>query len=194
MRRQSAKLFYAGASPVRNSIELIMKYEVQFDDGKRAHQEFSSLAQTKGFIVTDAPLYVDMRNHIDLYLKKKDKVFSVDVKAMKKINRYDSAAQDKLVYVEFKNVRGDRGWLYGDADLIAFETKETFEIVSRKNLVNYCEQNVERKFVSYAREALYKFYRRDGRKDLISIIELNKIPKKFVSSWKKNADNLGTIA
>jgi len=165
-----------------------MKYINQFQDGKRAHVEFAALAESKGFKATDSLPEDDMINHIDMYLEKSGKLFTADIKAMKKINRSDAEAQDKYVYVEFKNVRGDKGWLYGAADFIVFETKSTFEIVNRKGLVSYCEQAVERKFVSFARDALYKMYRRDGRKDLISMIELDNIPKQYVSSWNKRED------
>jgi hypothetical protein len=55
----------------------------------------------------------DMFEHIDIFLTKEDKKYSFDIKAMKKINRYDSSPQDKMIYIEFKNVRGNEGWLYG---------------------------------------------------------------------------------
>jgi hypothetical protein len=161
------------------------KYIQEFEIGKKAQDQFIDLALIRGYTVTESTPNQDMFDHIDLFLKKSDKTFSFDVKAMKKINRYDASSQDALVYVEFKNVNGNPGWLYGKADFIAFEKTDSFCVVQRKGLASYCEQNVVREFVDYPRQALYKYYRRSGRKDLISLIEFDRIPKKIMSVWKK---------
>lgn len=164
----------------------IMKYIEEYNVGNLAHIKFKQLAKRKGFIAKDSTEEQDMFQHIDLFLTKEDKTYSFDIKAMKKINRYDSSSQDKMIYVEFKNVRGNEGWLYGKAQFIVFETTSTFEIVHRESLAKYCEQVVNKKQrVARASEALYKVYTRDGRKDLISLIELDKIPKEFIHCWKK---------
>ena len=165
---------------------VIMQYTTEYDIGSEAHNKFKQLAKRKGFAVDDSSREQDMFEHIDLFLTKEDKTYSFDIKAMKKINRYDSSSQDKMIYVEFKNVRGNEGWLYGKAQFIVFETTSTFEIVHRESLAKYCERVVnKRQRVSRASEALYKVYTRDGRKDLISLIELDKIPKEFIHCWKK---------
>ena len=44
----------------------------------------------------------------------------IDVKARKRVARKDSDVQDDLVWLEFKNVQGKIGWVYGKADWIAF--------------------------------------------------------------------------
>lgn len=164
----------------------IMKYIEEYNVGNLAHIKFKRLANRKGFIAKDSTEKQDMFQHIDLFLFKDNKTFSFDIKAMKKINRYDCSAQDKMVYVEFKNVLGNPGWLYGQAQFIVFETESTFEIVHRKSLAKYCEKVVNiKQRVSRASEALYKVYTRDGRKDLISLIELDKIPKEYIYSWNK---------
>ena len=163
-----------------------MQYTNECDIGNEAHNKFKQLAKRKGFKVDDSSKEQDMFEHIDLFLTKEDKTYSFDIKAMKKINRYDSSSQDKMIYVEFKNVRGNEGWLYGKAQFIVFETTSTFEIVHRESLAKYCEQVVNKKqSVARASEALYKVYTRDGRKDLISLIELDKIPKEYIHSWHK---------
>lgn len=165
---------------------VIMQYTNEYDIGSEAHNKFKQLAKRKGFKVDDSSKEQDIFEHIDLFLTKEDKTYSFDIKAMKKINRYDSSSQDKMIYVEFKNVRGNAGWLYGKAQFIVFETTSTFEIVHRESLAKYCEQVVNKKQrVARANEALYKVYTRDGRKDLISLIELGKIPKEFIHCWKK---------
>lgn len=147
---------------------------------------FKSIAKRRGYKVTDSTKTQDIYDHVDLFIEKESLRISFDVKAMKKISRKDSSSQDELIYVEFKNVRGNPGWLYGKATCIAFETQDSFILVERKGLVKFCEENVDFKsFANRASDCLYKLYRREGRKDLISMVELNKIPKEIKYIWKK---------
>ena len=53
----------------------------------------------------------------------------VDVKALKRTNRNDNDVDENIHWVEIRNVRGKKGWLYGDSGLIAFETKDYFVFV-----------------------------------------------------------------
>jgi hypothetical protein len=77
------------------------------------------------------------------------------------------------IWVEFKNVNGDAGWMYGKAEYIAFDMPEMggFVMVRTNELRNLCEAIVEPVFVT-KQEATRKFYQRDGRQDVISRLEL----------------------
>jgi len=78
--------------------------------------------------------------------------------------------------VEFKNVRGNDGWLYGKATYIAFELVDEFIIVQTTDLAKLCEKLVDKKKrVSKAKDALYSLYTRKGQKDEISIIKLSDV-------------------
>ena len=113
--------------------------------------------------------------------------FTVDVKAMKRIDRNDPTPQDKYVFVEFKNVKGRNGWLYGKANFIAFQTHQGFLLVQRKGLVTHCEQVVNmNERVNDPYMSHYKVYTRKGREDLISLIELNGIPSEISMAWSKD--------
>ena len=84
------------------------------------------------------------------------------------------------IWVEFMNVRGNPGWLYGGASIIAFDMPEVggFVIVNRQDLADYCERTVEDTIVSDKRDAYMKKYRRNDRQDLITklkLLDLNKI-------------------
>ena len=109
---------------------------------------------------------VEQYNHIDFVVFCKE-VLKVDVKGPKKINRSDKSKNDDFIWVEFKNVRGDNGWLYGKNDLIAFyrESDSSFYIVKTKDLAQLCESICDKKRVYYSNEALYHRYTRAGRKD-----------------------------
>ena len=111
----------------------------------------------------------------------------VDVKARKRKKRSDSYVQDEWIWVEFKNVRGKDGWLYGLADFIAFETEESFILSFRKELVDWCESKIDLKDKVYsAEEAEYMPYTRKGKQDLISMIQLRDIENlPNTAIWKK---------
>jgi hypothetical protein len=64
----------------------------------------------------------------------------IDVKARKRVARKDANVQDDLVWLEFKNVQGKFGWLYGKADWIAFERDEDFVLVKRHDLALMAEK------------------------------------------------------
>ena len=109
----------------------------------------------------------DIFDHIDFYIDRPSGRTSVDVKGK---NTIDS------IWVEFKNVRGKNGWLYGKAQYIAFDMPELngFVMVGRNELKDRCEQIIEKVFVS-KNEAIRKLYTRDGRMDVIAQIQLNDI-------------------
>ena len=130
--------------------------------GLGAEQVFEQIALSKSLEVKTAKRRDNIHKHIDKYITQDDegelRTWSVDIKARKKTSRNDSQAQDDWIWIEFQNVRGNAGWLYGEADNIAFETQDDFIIVDRKSFL-----------------AKYKTYRRAGRQDLLTMVELSQI-------------------
>ena len=108
----------------------------------------------------------DMFGHYDFIIADKVKV---DVKGAKKINRYDQAPHHDTHYIEFKNVRGNKGWVYGEADYIAFEYYDTFVFVKRVNIIELCKSKILDKSIKNYK-SIYGLYRREGREDLITLI------------------------
>jgi len=105
--------------------------------------------------------------HIDYWLEYDNgKTWGVDVKGN---NLPDE------IWCEFKNVKGDPGWMYGGAAIIAFDMPEEggFSIVSRDELRNYCELNVSDVVVDQKRDAYMKKYTRKDRDDVITKLNLN---------------------
>lgn len=114
---------------------------------------------------------------------------SIDVKARKRVARSDDNLQDELVWLEFKNVQGKLGWLYGEAEWIAFERTEDFVLVKRSSLANEGETLCalgDR--VAVGSDALYKGYQRRGRKDLLSIVKMSDVLKLYHQLWTKDVD------
>ena len=80
------------------------------------------------------------------------------------------------IWVEFRNVHGDLGWLLGEAKWIAFEICEVggFVRVERKELLDWCLSNVKfTEHVLYKKDAYKKIYQRKDRKDKITMLVLN---------------------
>ena len=154
-------------------------------NGNNAEQSFVKILKDKNCFERKATKQ-EQFDHIDYFAKKNGTRISFDVKARKKNSRNDSDVDDNLVWVEFKNVSGKNGWLYGKSTCIAFEREHDFVIVKRSLLLNFCENKVEKNKVSFSRDALYKQYTRDGRKDLLSIVKMQDIMKEIkFFIWKK---------
>lgn len=116
-------------------------------------------------------------SHIDFFvsgLAARD--VAIDVKARKKIKRSDNAVNDELLWVEFQNVAGRRGWLYGKAEIIAFERENDFLLVNRKLFARLCEKLCDiTRINENVSMPLYTGYQRKGRKDIVSLIKMKDI-------------------
>ena len=146
--------------------------------GLGAEQLFDQIAESKSLEIKNAKRRENMQKHIDKYVTDDVGTWSVDIKARKKTSRSNSQAQDDWIWIEFQNVRGNAGWLYGEADRIAFETQDNFIIVDRSSLIDYVENAVDMgKSVKYSSQARYKTYRRANRNDLLTMVELSEIKK-----------------
>lgn len=160
-----------------------MKYRNKFDfsgrcseNGYDAENLFISIAEKQGWRAVKADRKQQL-SHIDVFLSKENyPTYSLDIKAQKKIKRTDSDVNDDFIWVEFLNVAGKGGWLVGAAQYIAFERENDFIMVDRESLWRFCMKKVDQNSrVSQSKDALYKIYQRQGRKDEISIIKFSDI-------------------
>lgn len=134
--------------------------------GRVAEVRFWRAARALGFKVLKSKDEEDMRLHIDYWLSKDGNGrWGVDVKGN---NLPDE------IWCEFKNVLGEKGWMYGGASIIAFDMPEEggFSVVNRAELKDYCERNVEDVTVSHKKNAYKKKYTRGGREDVITKLKL----------------------
>lgn len=127
--------------------------------GKKTEKEFASLFKDTKFSTESQ----DINQHWDLEIKSK-----IDVKGLKKINRKDSEPNENYHWVEIKNVNGDGGWLYGEADYFAFETKNFWIIVSKEDLQDRIAKKTIKIYTD--KPTVYHLYQRKGRKDIITIV------------------------
>lgn len=134
-----------------------------FFRGKRTEEKFKAVASDIGYDVVKSDLQTDIKKHIDFFLTNDGVTIGVDVKGNNKPHE---------IWCEFKNVGGNTGWMYGEADIIAFDmpSEECFFIVDREELVSLCEFVVSDKLVYNKSEAFRNKYQRKGRKDEITIM------------------------
>jgi hypothetical protein len=155
--------------------------------GLSAEEELKKIAKTKNISIVKSSKEEDMYDHFDYYFNFKETSKKIEVKAMKKISRND-IQQSEWIWVEFRNVCGYPGWIYGKSDLVAFELKNHFIFVDRKELVSLCESIVDTKtIVKSPDQAKYKGYRRWNRpKELTAMINISDIKGlSYKKIWKK---------
>ena len=154
--------------------------------GENAENLFLNAARSNGWDISDASRQ-DQFNHIDYYVQiSPSSKISVEVKSRKKIKRNDKAVNDDFIWVEFKNVRGNRGWLYGKADCIAFEREHDFLIVNRRLFARLCEKLCDLTKVNVdPKLPLYTGYTRRDRQDLVSLIKMSDIENNIKFSLLK---------
>jgi hypothetical protein len=122
-------------------------------EGKKVEQEFAK--------VLSLPIFSSKKEDIEDHWDVMDSDgYRYDVKGMKKRRRSDSDVNPDWHWIEIRNVNGDDGWLYGQADYIVFEHRKYWIVVNRKELIEELETiHIEERRT------------RDGRSDLIYRIQ-----------------------
>ena len=104
------------------------------------------------------------------------------------MSRWDESAQDEWAWIELHGVRQhDAGWLFGGkAELIAFEKKSSFVLITKSVLQEIVKKHVSQtEKVSSAEQAKYKIYSRSGRPDKLSLVEMKHIETSEWEIWEK---------
>ena len=137
--------------------------------GRVAEVRFIRAAEQLGFQVTKGSRKDDMHLHVDYWIAHgNSSSWGVDVKGN---NLPDE------IWCEFKNVKGNPGWMYGKSEIIAFDMPEEggFSIVDRVELKDYCEANVIKESVDHKSKAYKRMYTRKDREDVITKLKLSDI-------------------
>jgi len=155
--------------------------------GQNAEDLFARVAADRGWEVTPTSTDENIDEHFDYRIEKDGETYKVEVKSRKRIHRSDENTQSSFVWIELHGVRSsDKGWLYGKADLIAFEMDKSFRIVNRPDLLALVNKRVDFKCrVSSPRESLYKIYSRPGRHDLLTMLRYDDLKGILLSEWGK---------
>jgi hypothetical protein len=145
--------------------------------GTAAEQRFANICREKGYAIRPATSYENRVRHFDFRVCG-DKV---EVKAMKSPRR-GMAPDPDMIYVELRNVSGGDGWLYGDADLIAFGQRDGFLMVNRRELVRLVEWMRPRCRRSAVSGVYHTLYSRVNRDDLVMVLHIDDIAA-LKSNW-----------
>lgn len=141
--------------------------------GKEAEIKFFNKMKEISKEVRWATREEDMFKHFDIVA---DGV-KYDVKSHKKINRWDSTEDNTIVWLEMNNVRGDKGWLLGEADKIAFFVSDREVLIfSRKDLMKWAAANISHpEKEDFHNKKKGRWYKRPGRKDWIAYVDIQDI-------------------
>lgn len=131
---------------------------------KSAEDAFFNLMKKECKKVRRASTEEDMYFHFDV---EADGI-KYDVKDEKKLNRSDRDVCN-VIWLELTNVRGNPGWLKGQADKIAFRADDRFLIVDREKLLDFIIKFVEDPYI-YRDKAYKKWYQRLYRKDTMTYV------------------------
>ena len=156
--------------------------------GSKSERLFIGLASKRGFEVKHSSPQQNKIQKIDFYLTKNDVTKGFDVKARKKLSASHQNYNDDWMWVEFKNADGFKGWLYGEADYIAFEKKDYYLIVDRISLLNFSLKAVDfsKEFARFSEDAKYRLYNRRDSEEiaLVKTSDVKKINRTAI--WNKN--------
>ena len=97
----------------------------------------------------------------------------IDVKTMKKLNRNDEDYNEDIHWIELRNVHGNKGWVHGKAQVIAFETKRSWILVERPRLIELLDSKILDKENFVTSPELYRIYRRSNRNDAVVLVPTN---------------------
>ena len=155
--------------------------------GEKAEQLFIILAVKLGWKISASSKDENIDEHWDYLIEKETNALRVEVKSRKRISRSDNGLQSDLTWIEIHGVRPkDTGWLFGKADLIAFEKEKSFILVKRMDLLALVNKKVN--LVAKVRDpkdALYKIYTRSGRKDKLTLLPSKDIEEIKFMEWNK---------
>jgi hypothetical protein len=155
--------------------------------GEQAENVFILLAVQLGWKVSASSQRENIDEHWDYLIEKEGLAFKVEVKSRKRVKRNDDGTQSELTWVELHGVRPkDTGWLFGKADLIAFEKQNSFILVKKADLLAIVNKKVDLVAkVSEPADAVYKVYRRQGRKDKLTLLPMDDIQAIKFDEWQK---------
>lgn len=152
--------------------------------GTNAELKFEQVAQQYGWKIISAEKREDIKEHWDYKIIKNNLEYKVDVKAMKRLYRYDENTQDKWLWIELKGWGyNNDGWLYGKADIIAFEMSYGFLLVKRSDLKKIVLEKVDMSNkVTNSIDAKYKLYERHT-KDISTLIQAKDVESVRHVKW-----------
>lgn len=148
---------------------------------------FIELAESKGYKIIK-PSFSERKNNIDLklegHINGKPTIVSVDIK------KKNGKNANSWVYIEYADSKGGKGWIYGLAQFIVFETSKSFIFVPRKKLLDWLSSSQmvrwDLPYVDKPWNSKYRLFRRAGTLETISQIKVSDLLTiDSVQVWQK---------
>lgn len=141
-------------------IDVVMEFPKSAEEGEAKEKHFAKDIETHEYAVEWATKEENKFSHIDMWITKHGKRFSVDVKKIKSIE-YSGDEDDRFIWIELKCVGGGRGWIESKADFIVFELDSQWMMVRTKRLKEYVLPRVLDEYIDRpSKKQLYKKYLR----------------------------------
>ena len=148
------------------------KYDI---DGRDANTGYAA-EDAFELACLNSELYSDIKpateeENIELHIDfKTSRLGGIDVKAKKE------SFNEGKIWIEHTNVAGEKGWLHGGANYIAFDWGDHFRLVKRADLVITVGRLTEKaREVKHKSQALYNWYQRKDRKDWLTQVTTDDI-------------------
>ena len=150
----------------------------QFYLSGRLDEDFvmDAVKYTLGGDVERSTTYEDTTKHVDFWWNSPRKGrIGIDVKGLNKNKRSDTEYDDSIHWLELQNVKGNNGWLKGNAEYIAFRTNSNIIFVNRKKLLDFALESIKGKEVVYdtPMECYVPYKRLKWGRDDLSLKALN---------------------
>ena len=132
------------------------RYKSCIKDGNYYESLFKERVIDSGYKWDISTLEDDMYKHIDCYVDG----YGVDVKGNRHLD---------TIWLEYTNVKGNEGWLRGEAHYIAMNIKELdcFSIYKRVDLLRFVLDNVSKTTTDKTDYLMYYTREKWGKKDKI---------------------------
>lgn len=118
-----------------------MNYQKSIDEGLSVEQEFANTLHKRKLFTRPATTEEQFQ-HIDIFWMKDGKQYSADIKSMKRRTR-GGEFDPSIIWIEFSNVQGKPGWVYGKAQMIVFEQLTQYLIMDRWDVLNCAMEHID---------------------------------------------------
>jgi hypothetical protein len=133
---------------------------------------FTKVANSKGY-KTHNPSFGERKNNIDLILE--GQINQKTIKVTVDIKKKNGKNGNKWVWIEHETSSGSKGWIYGGAQFIVFETSDLFIFVNRVNLLRWLQSSEmvrwDLPYVAQPWAAKYRLFRRSKTLETITQIK-----------------------
>lgn len=148
---------------------------------------FAEIAESKGYKVLK-PSFVQRKNNVDYVME--GQVQGKPTEVCVDLKKKNGKSSNHWIYIEYENSKGGKGWLYGMADFIVFETSKEFIFVPRKGLINFLNQSQlvrwDLPYVDKPWNSKYRLFRRPDTLETITQIKIKDILNiKNSQIWQK---------